>query len=177
MNVFCVDPGTFCSAYAVWDGVKILDKGHVENDHMTTVLAGYSARSGGLADVEVGGIEIMRGFGMPVGKEVFATCYWIGRWASLWARNRAGRFPVPIDRKDVAVHHCLKASAGDTNISAALKDRFGGKGTTKEPGVFFGVAGADMWSACALAVYLHDRHTANAQFDPFPFESRPPRKK
>jgi hypothetical protein len=101
-------------------------------------------------------------YGMAVGKEVFETCVWIGRYAQL-ADVYATTIPCDlVYRRDVKLHHCGTTKAKDSNITQALIDRFApgqpnrGKGTKAAPGWFHGFA-ADMWQAHALAVLTADR--------------------
>ena len=95
-------------------------------------------------------------YGMPVGKEVFETCVWIGRF------QQAAPIGMRLEyRKDVKLHHCYSVKATDSNITQALIDRFAcgvrnrGKGTKDDPGWFYGFR-ADIWQAYALAVYDTD---------------------
>lgn len=106
-------------------------------------------------------IEMVASYGMPVGREVFETCVWIGRFAEILAQ-RTGREPVLTYRRDVKLHHCHSPRANDATIRQALVDRFApgqpnhGKGTAKNPGWFHGFR-ADIWQAYALAVHVADK--------------------
>ena len=105
-------------------------------------------------------IEMIASYGMPVGREVFETCVWIGRLIEQCARaSSRGREPALVYRKDVKLHICGSPKAKDGNIRQALIDRFGPPGTKKSPGVTYGLAG-DMWQALAVAVYHHDTAAA-----------------
>jgi hypothetical protein len=96
-------------------------------------------------------IEMISSYGMPVGKEVFDTCVWIGRFM------QASTCPVElIYRNDVKLHFCNSPKAKESNINQALKDRFGDKGTVKNKGYFYGFK-ADVWQAMALAVTYLDK--------------------
>jgi len=91
---------------------------------------------------------------MPVGREVFETVLWIGRFVEAW--NVRGRQHVLIYRRDVKLFHCEHQRATDSNIRAALIDRYGpGKlkaiGNKKAPGPLYGFKG-DHWSALAIAL-------------------------
>ena len=103
-------------------------------------------------------IEMVASYGMAVGKDVFETCVWIGRFSeSLTGRT----VPELVYRQPVKLHHCHSAKAKDSNIRQALVDRFApgqpnyGKGTKAQPGWFYGF-NADIWQAYALAVYAAD---------------------
>ncbi len=98
-------------------------------------------------------IEMVESFGMAVGREVFQTCVWTGRFIETW--NIKG-FPWnPVTRKQVKMHLCNSMRAKDANIRAALIDKFGGKdaaiGRKKTPGPLFGIS-ADVWSALAVGI-------------------------
>jgi hypothetical protein len=107
-------------------------------------------------------IEMVASYGMPVGTEVFDTCVWIGRYQQA-LHHAHPRLPVNLVRRNtVKLHHCHSATAGDANITQALRDRFAkgqpnyGKGTKAAPGWFHGFKG-DTWQAYALAVYIADQ--------------------
>lgn len=73
-------------------------------------------------------IEMIASYGMPVGKEVFETCVWIGKFAQ--ASNLNEEY---IYRKDEKMNICHSMKAKDSNIRQALIDRFGEVGTKKNP--------------------------------------------
>lgn len=105
-------------------------------------------------------VEMVASYGMPVGREVFETCLWIGRFVEAW--SAAGGVHTLVYRIDVKTHLCRDSRAKDANIRQALVDRFGpGKeravGTKRAPGPLYGVS-ADVWSALAVAVTFADRN-------------------
>lgn len=75
-------------------------------------------------------IEMIASYGMPVGKEVFDTCVWIGRFV-----EASGMPTNYIYRKDEKMNICHSMRAKDSNIRQALIDRFGVVGTKKNPRV------------------------------------------
>jgi hypothetical protein len=103
-------------------------------------------------------MEMIACYGMPVGKEVFETCVWIGQF-----KEACRLLKIPFTymyRQDAKLHLCKTKRAKDSNIIQALKDRFGdgsktGKGTKKKPGLLYGIK-ADEWQALALAVTYSD---------------------
>jgi hypothetical protein len=99
-------------------------------------------------------IERVASYGMAVGKEVFETCEWVGRFDEAWHAT-SGRNASLIYRRDVKLHLCQSARAKDANIRQALIDRFGAPGTKKAPGVTYGIK-SHLWAAFALAVFAHD---------------------
>jgi hypothetical protein len=149
-TVIAIDPGPIQSAYAVWDG-KLRRFGIVQNEEMRRIL------QGGLAGPEFDSatrcvIEQIASYGMPVGAEVFETCYWSGIFAATFGLDRTERLP----RLTVKMHICHDSKAKDGNIRAALIDKFGKPGTVKAKGMLHGVS-KDCWSATALAVTWWER--------------------
>jgi len=106
-------------------------------------------------------IEMVASYGKPVGKEVFETCVWIGRFA------QAAKFildcePARLYRTEIKLHLChATAKVNDGIIRQALIDRFGpGKekaiGKKASPGPLYGIV-ADVWAALAVAVTYADQ--------------------
>lgn len=159
MRVTAIDPGNTMSAWchctdgvfirgAKWPNEELLNRLRTQQD-------GWCA-AGLLA------IEMIASYGMPVGKEVFDTCLWIGRFMEAW-KARGGEVRL-VYRREVKLFHCHSARATDANIRAALIDRYGpGRelaiGTKRAPGPLYGIKG-DEWSALAIAL------TVNAALDP-----------
>lgn len=98
-------------------------------------------------------IEMIASYGMPVGKEVFETCVWIGRFVEL---AKIQNIDIAyVYRKDEKMNICHNMKAKDSNIRQALIDRFGPVGTKKNPGWFYGFK-ADIWSAYAVGITYLD---------------------
>jgi hypothetical protein len=139
MRVLAIDPGNVKSAWLVWDGERIHERDIVENSLLLRALA-HGRGADHLA------IEMVESFGMAVGKEVFETVYWIGRFVQAW------RGPYTrVYRKEVKLHLCGNCRAKDPNIRQALLDKLGPVGTKREPGPCYGIK-SDLWSALAVAV-------------------------
>lgn len=155
--ILAIDPGTTESAWCVFDGVQVVNCAIETNEVVRAMLV----RSD-LTEYHVA-IEMIASYGMPVGKEVFETCLWIGRFLEVSVVNCAGGCSL-VYRKDVKLHLCNSARAKDPNVRQALIDRFeptgGGKipqiGTVKKPGPLYGVS-SHVWSALAVAVTFHDK--------------------
>lgn len=95
-------------------------------------------------------IEMVACYGMPVGREVFETCLFIGRLYEIAQQNGS---PVTlVYRKDVKIHLCGSMKAKDGNIRQALIDKYGAPGTKKAPGRTYGIS-SHLWSALAIADY------------------------
>lgn len=151
-TIVAIDPGLEQSAalrYTPSTGAVDL-YGILPNEAVLAGLCGpWQAGSPHLA------VEMVASYGMPVGRDVFETVFWIGRFFERWSGPRSRVY-----RKDVKMHLCASARAKDANIRQALLDRFGpGKaaavGTKKAPGPLFGVK-ADLWAALAVAVTFSD---------------------
>lgn len=150
-RVTAIDPGTTKSAILEWDGRRIYNPVIIDNTMLLEKLPAFCANSDTLA------IEHLQCYGMAVGKEVFETAYLIGRLTE--------RSPVAVARvyrSEVKIHHCHTMKAKDSNIRQALIDRFGGKGTKRNPGLTYELKD-DLWSAFAIAVYHHDLATSQPQ--------------
>lgn len=146
-----LDPGPEKSSIVHFDGKTVLL--HVEflNDELLNSL-----RLKGSEDVLV--IEQIESFGMAVGREVFETVFWSGRFAEAWSPDRFVRMP----RRTVKTHICHSARATDANIRTELIDRFGGSASIKKGGPLYGVK-SHCWAALALAVTYYDMHVKGAE--------------
>ena len=149
MRILAIDPGNEQSGYVLCEhgeDFKILDFGKIDNDDIFPLIQEK-------ADFVV--IEMVASYGMPVGREVFETVFWIGRFYEE-ADGRSSN-PFRVFRKDIKLHFCNSVRAKDANIRQALIDRFGGKekaiGNKKSPGILYGLK-ADAWSALAVALYF-----------------------
>lgn len=148
MNILALDPGTTQTGYVVYDGRKVLECGVMQNAEMLQRI--QMATSPRLA------IEMIASYGMAVGKEVFETCVWIGRFKQAFHSPDAVEL---VYRKDVKLHLCGTPRAKDPNVRQALIDLFpatgGGAtpqvGTKSKPGPLFGVS-SHAWPALGVAV-------------------------
>lgn len=129
--LLAIDPGTEQSGY-VWfenDRRSVFQADVIPNCRVIDLI-----RTGWEAVV----IEMIASYGMPVGREVFETAVWIGRFVE--ARDgRAER----LYRRDIKLHFCQSARAKDQHIWQAILDRYGGKekaiGCKKNPGPLYSV--------------------------------------
>jgi hypothetical protein len=143
VSVLAIDPGTDESGYALWAFDRIVTAGVMSNGHLLSQLRVGNFRWAGAKRMAV---EMIASYGMPVGREVFETCVWIGRFIEAWD----GEHEL-IYRRDVKLHLCGNARAKDANIRQALLDKIGPQGTKKEPGPTYGVK-SHAWAALAVAV-------------------------
>jgi hypothetical protein len=141
-GVLAIDPGPVCSAWLLFlDGAP----GDFDIDDNADVLR--LLRNEPLSTPVI--VEKIESFGMPVGREVFDTVWWSGRFAE--ARNGDVE---QLSRRAVKLALCGSARAKDANIRQALLDRYGGStalGTKRTPGPLYGIS-KDVWSALAIAV-------------------------
>lgn len=151
MKIIAIDPGNIESAYCVIDSktYKPLEFDKIKNE---TLEVGFWNQKQYKIDKLV--IEMIASYGMAVGKEVFDTCVWIGRFIEL-ASLQAIEVEY-IYRKDEKMNLCHSMKAKDSNIRQALIDRFGVVGTKKKPGWFYGFK-KDIWSAYAVGVTYLDK--------------------
>lgn len=142
--ILAIDPGSEKSAWVFLFDKKIVAHGINENDAILNVVnnRGYDHLA----------IEMIASYGMPVGKEVFETCVWIGRFI----QQAMPREAHLIYRKDEKMFLCGSMKAKDGNIRQALIDLLGKPGTKKNPGATYGIK-ADEWAALAVAVTLQGR--------------------
>jgi hypothetical protein len=148
-----LDPGYEVSAIVAWDGTSIIRRQTLPNEELLNAL-----RTGGYGDGYVLAIEQIEAMGMAVGKTVFETVYWSGRFAEAFYPGRAERVP----RSAIKLHHCHQRRANDAEIRQAILDRFGPSkeqaiGTTKNRGPLYGLVKHE-WAAFAVALTFHDQH-------------------
>lgn len=141
MRILAIDPGNTESAYVLMENYKPIKFGKIPNDEMLKVCEE--------SEYQIAAIEMIASYGMAVGKEVFETCVWIGRFRQLAKDHEY------IYRKEVKMNLCGQTRAKDSNIRQALIDRFGVVGTKKSPGHFYGFK-ADIWSAYSVGVTYLD---------------------
>lgn len=153
--ILAIDPGTTESAWLQMseDG-RVLYFGKCDNLNLNAILKDERIPQKVF-------IEMVASFGMPVGREVFETCVWIGRFQETCVRNRWS--VTHVYRHDVKLHHCHSPKANDATIRQALIDRYGGKeraiGKKATPGPLYGIK-ADVWSALAIATMAYDQRKA-----------------
>lgn len=141
--ILAIDPGTTESGYVMFEAGRVSGSGVAPNKRMLDLVgACFDVPNAQLA------IEMIASYGMAVGREVFETCVWIGRFQQAWHNPEAVRL---IYRKDVKLHLCGSPRAKDSNIRQALIDKLGAPGTKKAPGQTYGVK-SHAWPALAVAV-------------------------
>ena len=156
--ILAIDPGSSRSAWVSWDSFanRPLAMGIQDNVELLHELRlGLVVLS---ANVVV--IEGITSYGKVVGKEVFDTLLWSGRFDEAASRppfygSSTGMDVVYLSRAAVKAFLSGSSAAKDLNIRAAMIERFGGKevaiGRAAAPGPFFKVK-EDLWAAIGVAV-------------------------
>ena len=162
-HILAIDPGTTRSAW-VWYGTEAArpslrqgrpDLGIDDNGVVLKMLFGYGASS---CTQRILAIEQVKYYGanINIGDSVLGTVLWSGRFIEAW-----GGPWVLIPRKTIVTHVTGNPRANDSNVIAALLDRFGGtmkaaKGTKAKPGPLYGIK-SHIWQALAVAVTAAER--------------------
>jgi len=147
-GIFAIDPGTAESGWCSMIGREVIASGVWDNERLLRFI------DGGIADILA--VEMIASYGMPVGKEVFETCVWIGRFVQAWGEQDRIRL---VYRKDVKMHLCGTTKAKDGNVRQAIIDLYpaSGGGATPQigikakPGPLYGVS-SHAWPAIGVAL-------------------------
>lgn len=150
--ILAIDPGTTKSGWVTMLDGKVMDSGVLDNYELLKRIQSpvYDYFRDLLA------IEMIQSYGMSVGKEVFETCVWIGRFLQAWPRPDDVAL---VYRKEVKLHLCGTTKAKDANIRQAIIDLYpatgGGKvpqiGIKSNPGPLYGVS-SHAWPAIGVAL-------------------------
>lgn len=143
MRILAIDPGTDESGWCVLCEGKITASGVNSNAHLMEMVQG-----GCFFNTETLAIEMIASYGMAVGREVFETCVWVGRFQQAWRDPESVKL---VYRRDVKLHMCGTSKAKDANIRQALIDLLGPQGTKKAQGATYGVK-SHAWAALGVAV-------------------------
>lgn len=151
--ILSIDPGNKESAYCLIEKktYKPIEFGKLDNNRLIDKI---NSLENSLENIDRLVIEMVANYGMPVGKEVFDTCVWIGRFVEEFINYVNPQYTY-IYRKDVKMNLCNSMRAKDSNIRQALIDRFGEVGTKRKKGWFYGFK-ADIWSAYAVGITYLD---------------------
>jgi len=147
MKILAIDAGNTYSGVAIVElpDFRLIWFGKLPNEEIYDRIKNYN--------IDEVALEMVACYGMPVGRDVFETCVWIGRFIEQ-LKDKKISF---VYRKDEKMCLCGSLKAKDSNIRQALINRYAkhdfktGKGTKKNPDVFYGVAN-DVWQAIAVAV-------------------------
>lgn len=168
--ILAIDPGNIQSGVALIreSDLKPLVVEKIDNDALLdNLIMDRYERYDDVECINYIAIEMIASYGMAVGKTVFDTCVWIGRFIQAFHGE-----PIKLQyiyRKDEKMNLCGSMKAKDSNIVQALVDRFApntsnkGKGTKKEPGWFYGFK-KDIWQAYAVGVTYYDMYLKGSDF-------------
>ena len=153
MRILAIDPGNVDTGYAILQlpEFQLLEFGKTSNE---ALLGRFKAP----LNVDAIAIEMVASYGMAVGKEVFETCVWIGRFT----QALLGQNIHYVYRREEKLALCHDSKARDSNIRQALIDRYAkhdfknGKGVKANPDVFYGVS-KDVWQAIAVGVTHYEK--------------------
>jgi hypothetical protein len=140
--MYSLEPGVYCS-------------GKVANEQLLQMIR--EVFTGKFTHVV---IEMVASYGKTVGKSIFQTCVWIGRFVE------AAGLPVKyVYRKEIVSCLCGTGRATDSIVRQAIMDLFGRDrsviGTKKQPGPLYGFK-KDMWAAMAVWLYANTRAAESA---------------
>ena len=148
MRIIGIDPGPERSGvaglYLEHDRKQIRFHDIKDNEHLRRFLRTLSLHSNPMSLYGLA-IETVASYGMPVGKSIFVTCIWIGRFIEAWRSVYC-----LVTRKQVTEFLCGSTKAKDSNVRQALIDQYGAPGVKKNPGPTHGIV-KDEWSALAVA--------------------------
>lgn len=145
--ILAIDPGPTESGYVVYEDGTVRESGTVENHDMLAVINRHQGA--------ILAVEMVESYGMAVGKTVFETCVWIGRYVQAAYSNVHTPGYVLVPRKAVKLNLCGSARAKDANVRQALIDLLGEPGRKKDPGPTYGVTG-HQWAALGVAVVAQE---------------------
>jgi hypothetical protein len=154
MRIIAIDPGTIKSGVVHLDSKLMSVYSSVcDNDDILEAIYSQACTNSSWSVVVV---EMVACYGMPVGKETFETCVWIGRFLEAAEQTL---HTSRLYRRDIKLHLCGTAKAKDANIWQVILDRYGGKeaaiGNKKQPGPLYGVK-SHARAALAVALTWHD---------------------
>ena len=160
--ILAIDPGPEKSAWITYYPKRKRIGVFAIESNLEVLTRVYLARD--LGGVSLA-IEMIASYGMSVGKTVFDTARWVGRFEQQFS-DAHSRDADLVYRIEVKQHLCHNSRAKDGNVRQAIIDRFpatgGGKvpqvGTKKQPGPLYGVS-KDVWQALGVAITYAETKT------------------
>jgi len=152
-DIIGIDPGTEVTAWVRLDYKCLRVKSHGIEGNSTVLSRILEWRDDPRKPLVA--VEMIESFGMPVGKEIFETVWWIGRYC------QANEDMKRVTRRDVKMHVCGQTrGVNDSVIRQAMLDRFGpgrekAVGKKSTPGPLHGIR-KDEWQALGVAVTFYD---------------------
>lgn len=151
-KILAIDPGTTESGYVcLTDFRRIESFGKFPNEEILRYMSSFFPD-----DTLV--IEEPQCMGMAVGKSVFETLVWVGRFIERWSYLYATAQIHRIYRNEVKMRLCGHIKGvNDSTLRRYMLDVYGEQGTKKNPGSTYGMKG-DVWQALALVeAYLRGK--------------------
>jgi hypothetical protein len=148
LRVLAVDPGFTHSAWCLYEDGRVLEIDKAPNEDALNRVW----NEGGINSMSetVLALEMVESFGMTVGREVFRTVLWTGRFGQSW---KAEHVPVLIPRRTVKLELCSTSRAKDKNVAQAVRDILGEPPTKARPNTKYPRRPvADEWAAIAVAL-------------------------
>lgn len=155
--VLCLDPGTIQTGWMILDIKKERPVAHGidDNEYMDNVLIPELTHQ-----VQHLAIEHITNYGQIVGQETFDTAMWVGRFV------KTANLPYTLCfRPYILLHLCHSMHAKEPRVKSVLYDRYGQKGTKKNPGILYGVKD-HIWSALCIGTYFSDQLDMGLVTDP-----------
>ena len=154
-----IEPGNRQSAYSGIDcnTLRPLEFGKVDNEELRNKLVFANEQ-----DWQWAAIEMVASYGMAVGREVFVTVLWSGRFYEALSIQMA-QAPRLLCRIEEKRHICHDSRANAPAIRRVLFARFAthelktGLVTSKHPDFFYGFK-ADIWAAYAVGLTAIENH-------------------
>ena len=116
-----IDPGNELSAYCLCNyDLTPIEFGKIPNGELIDKVISLINNN----KMQSVAVEHIQGYGMPVGKEVFETCYFIGKICDRIERNTSIKNIRRIYRKDEKLAIVGNLKANDTIIRHTLIDMF-----------------------------------------------------
>ena len=149
MRVMGIDPGPEHSGWVILDvrSGELVEKGVTNNDLFIQTLASKIQTR----RVHFVVIEKVVAQGMSVAQPTFETCGKAGEFFNEVDRySTAAAFYMP--RREVKLQLLGKVVGNDAQVNQAVRELMGDKGTRKNPGPLYGMAGSDMWAALSVTL-------------------------
>jgi hypothetical protein len=145
LRVLAVDPGYQRSAWCLYWTDHVVELETRENAAALNRIG-----SGGFDAGTTLAVEMVESYGMPVGREVFRTVLWTGRFIEAWR----GGAVVLVPRRVVKLELCRSSRAKDSNVAQAVRDILGEPPKKGHPTAGYGTRRpvADQWAAIAVAL-------------------------
>ena len=160
MMWLAIDPGNALTTMLLYEPGETVAESrvpHVYRDLENQEVLSYLYGSPHMDAVTTLLIEDIESFGLAVGRTVFETARWSGRFQEAALHSEVET--TYVTRTDCKLELCLSRRAKDSDVRRALIDLWGKdaktlKGTKKEPGPLYRVS-SHAWSALAVAATHH----------------------